>query len=94
MSLGWRSIPKMGTVTIWERDPNRSVQWKHFLHNPSLAVEISHNNNNKAQLPREEGLRAGGALVWPNPLSPVDLLVASCLKESQKCLKTNVKLDL
>ena len=45
-------------------------------------------------LPGEECLRAGGALVRPDPLSPVDLLVASRLKESQKCLKTNVKLDL
>ena len=25
LSLGWRSFPKMGTVTIWERDPNPKV---------------------------------------------------------------------
>ena len=30
----WRSVPKMGTVPIWERDPNLNPsQWKHVLHN-------------------------------------------------------------
>ena len=33
------------------------------------------------QLPGEESLRARGALVRPDPLSPVDLLVAPRLKE-------------
>ena len=32
--IGRRSVLKMGTVTIWERDPNPSPgQWKHVLRN-------------------------------------------------------------
>ena len=32
--LGKKYFPKMGTVTIWERDPNLSPgQWKDVLHN-------------------------------------------------------------
>ena len=34
LSLGQRSILKMGTVPIWERDLNLNLsQWKHVLHN-------------------------------------------------------------
>ena len=58
LSLGWRCVPQMGTVTIWERDPNRSLSpcnrnmfcicshrvWNPSPNlNPSPAVEISHN---------------------------------------------------
>ena len=45
-------------------------------------------------LPGEECLRAGGALVRPDPLSPVDLFVAPRLKQSQKRFKKILKLDL
>ena len=34
LSLEWRSVPKMGTVAIWERDANLNLsQWKHVMHN-------------------------------------------------------------
>ena len=58
LSLGWWSFPKMGTVTIWERDPNPSpspcnenmfciILCSHRVWNPnpSSAVEISHHWN-------------------------------------------------
>ena len=42
LSLGWRSVPEMDTVTIWERDPNPNLSPSPYSGNMSCIILCSH----------------------------------------------------